>query len=220
MRPSRIVTVTMGALLLAAGVRAASEGPAPSADEALQQLMAGNKRYAEGKATRRHQDAVRRTEVAKGQKPMATILSCSDSRVPPEIVFDQGLGDLFVVRVAGNIAEAHGVGSIEYAVEHLGSRLIVVLGHERCGAVDATLKGGEAHGHIQWLVDAIRPAVEKAKGKPGDALDNAVTSNVAMTVEQLKSSMMPSLGVMLAERGVKIVGARYDLDSGVVELLP
>ena len=90
MRPSRIVTVTMGALLLAAGVRAASEGPAPSADEALQQLMAGNKRYAEGKASRRHQDAVRRTEVAKGQKPMATILSCSDSRVPPEIVFDQG----------------------------------------------------------------------------------------------------------------------------------
>ena len=125
-----------------------------------------------------------------------------------------------MVRVAGNIAEAHGVGSIEYAVEHLGARLVVVLGHERCGAVDATLKVGEAHGHIRWLVDAIRPAVEKAKGKPGDALDNAVTSNVAMVVEQLKTSMTPSLGVMLAERGVKIVGARYDLDSGVVELLP
>ena len=112
----------------------------------------------------------------------AKAASCSDSRVPPEIVFDQGLGDLFVVRVAGNIAEAHGVGSIEYAVEHLGSRLIVVLGHERCGAVDATLKGGEAHGHIQWLVDAIRPAVEKAKGKPGDALDNAVTGGAAKCV--------------------------------------
>ena len=96
----------------------------------------------------------------------------------------------------------------------------MVLGHERCGAVDATLKGGEALGHIQWLVNAIKPAVEKAKGKPGDALDNAVTSNVTMVVEQLKTSMMPSLGVMLAEEGVKIVGARYDLDSGVVELLP
>ena len=217
MRPSRIVTVSVCAMLLAVREHAAGDAAALNADEALKQLMAGNKRYAEGKATRRHQDAVRRTEVAKGQKPMATILSCSDSRVPPEIVFDQGLGDLFVVRVAGNIAEAHGLGSIEYAAEHLGSRLIVVLGHERCGAVEATLKGGEAHGHIQWLVDAISPAVDKARGKPGDALDNAVTSNVAMVVQRLKALMLAS---MLVERGVKIVGARYDLDTGVVELLP
>jgi carbonic anhydrase len=218
MRPSWILTLAIGALLLAAGVRAASDGSALSADEALKQLMAGNKRYADGKATRRHQDAARRSEVAKGQEPMATILSCSDSRVPPEIVFDQGLGDLFVVRVAGNIAEAHGAGSIEYAVEHLGSPLIVVLGHERCGAVEATLNGGDAHGHIQWLVDAIRPAVDKAKGKQGDALDNAVTSNVTMVVERLKTLMKPSLAEM-AKR-VKIVGAHYDLDTGVVELLP
>jgi len=217
MKTMGITGMVAGSMLLALGAYA-SDAPGVSADDALKQLLAGNQRYVEGKPTRSHQDAARRTEVAKGQKPIAVIVGCSDSRVPPEIIFDQGLGDLFVVRVAGNVAASHGIGSIEYAVEHLGSRLVLVMGHERCGAVDATLKGGEAHNHIKELIEAIKPAVAKAKGKPGDALDNAVKANIAMVVEQLKASK-PTLAEMVSTKAVKVVGARYDLDTGKVELI-
>lgn len=187
-----------------------------SGSQALQKLMEGNHRYVSSKFARPNSSAKRRADVAKGQHPFAVILGCADSRVPPEIVFDQGLGDLFVVRVAGNIADPASIGSIEYAVEHLGVRLVLVLGHERCGAVDATVKGADAPGHIGKLVDAIRPAVEKIKDQPGDMVDNAVRANVKLVVEQLETSE----GILtdrVVEGKLKIVGGRYDLETGIVE---
>jgi len=193
------------------------EHAAISGDAALQKLIDGNKRYAAAQLTHPDQSKERITEVTKGQHPFAIILGCSDSRVPPEIIFDQGIGDLFIIRVAGNITDNAALGSIEYAVEHLGVKLIVVLGHEKCGAVDATVKGGEAPGHIKYLVDAIKPAVEKAKNQNGDLLDNAIKNNVEIVVNQLKSST-PILKEAV-EKGLEIIGARYDLDEGTVMIL-
>ena len=198
---------------------AATEGSAVSGDLAQQKLIVGNKRYVDAKPSHPNQTVQHRTEVAKGQHPFAAIVSCADSRVPPEILFDQGLGDLFVIRLAGNILNDAALGSLEYAVEHLGVKYIMVLGHERCGAVDATLKGGEAPGHIGSLVNAIQPAVEKAKNQPGDPLDNAVRANVTMVVQQLKSSE-PILEGRVKKGDLTVVGARYDLDDGVVAILP
>lgn len=191
----------------------------PSADAVIAELKAGNQRHVSTNYRwKNHKTSTRRNELTKGQHPAAIILSCADSRVPPEIVFDQGLGDLFVVRVAGNIVEDAGVGSIEYAVEHLGSKVIVVLGHERCGAVDATMRGGEAPGHIAELVKKIQPAMEQSKNMPGDRLDNAVKANVHIAVEELKQSQ-PILAEMVSHGKIKILGARYDLDTGVVTWL-
>jgi carbonic anhydrase len=133
------------------------------------------------------------------------------------VIFDQGLGDLFVVRVAGNVADDIGIASIEYAVEHLGSRLILVLGHERCGAVTAAVKGGEQPGHLPVLMAALKPAVAKSKGAE-DAVDAAVAANVALTVAQLRGSK-PILAEMVEKGEIKILGARYDLDSGEVALV-
>ena len=198
---------------------AEDHGKGPSADAVLTELKAGNKRHVTTNyKLNNHKTAARRAELAKGQHPGAIVLSCADSRVPPEIVFDQGLGDLFVVRVAGNIVEDSGLGSIEYAVSHLGPKLVVVLGHERCGAVDATLKGGDAPGHIAALVKKIQPAIESSKDMPGDKLDNAVRINVRIAVDELKISQ-PILSELAAQGKIKIVGARYDLDTGVVTWL-
>ena len=184
----------------------------------LQRLVDGNRRFVAHRAKRPHQDPARRLEVAKGQKPFAAILSCADSRVPPEVIFDQGLGDLFVVRVAGNIADDAVVGSLEYAVEHLGVKLIFVLGHQRCGAVQAAVDGGKPEGHIGTLLSAIMPAVEKSKGKSGDKVDNAVRENVHLVEEQLKGSH-PILEELLHEHKIRVAGGRYDLDTGAVELV-
>jgi len=162
------------------------KGVAP--DEALKRLLDGNQRYAVAKAAHPNQTAECRTQIAGGQSPYAIVLGCADSRVPPEVLFDQGLGDLFVVRVAGNVLDDAGLGSLEYAADHLGVHLLVVLGHERCGAVDAAVKGGEAEGHVKYLVKALKPAVEAAKGRPGDGLDNAVRTNVALAVKRLRGS--------------------------------
>jgi carbonic anhydrase len=189
-----------------------------SADEALQKLMEGNQRYLSEKFVTDRYIGARRTEVAKAQHPVAVILSCSDSRVPPEILFNQGIGDLFVVRTAGHVADDDAVGSIEYAVEHLGVRLIMVLGHERCGAVTAAVKGGEVPGHIGHLVEAIKPAVEKARGKHGDLLDNAIRENVRMVAENLATSK-PILAELFESGELKIVGAYYDLDTGTVSMI-
>ena len=187
-------------------------------EEALKRLQDGNERFVAGTPTQTTKDAKRRAEVAQGQKPFAIIVSCSDSRVGPEVVFDQGLGDIFVTRTAGHVVDDVGLGSIEYAVEHLGATLILVLGHERCGAVAATVAGGEAHGHVRAIVKAIQPAVTKTKGQPGDAVDNAVRAQVSAVVRQLQQAEL-----ILAERvkagKIKVVGARYDLDTGKVEVL-
>lgn len=187
---------------------------------AMERLKDGNQRYMAAKMAGPRRGKDQRALVSKAQLPFAVIVGCSDSRVPPEIVFDQGLGDLFVIRVAGNVMDDPGIGSIEYAVEHLGSRLIVVLGHERCGAVDAACKGGNPGGHVGSLVEAIRPAVEVARRHKGDnLLADAVKANVQRVVDQLKGSW-PVLGPEVREEKISIVGAVYDLETGLVEFIP
>jgi len=165
------------------------------------------------------QAAKRRAELIKSQHPFAIILSCSDSRVPPELVFDEGLGDLFIVRVAGNVLNDQGLGSIEYAVDILGARLIVVLGHQSCGAVDAATKTvvakGKAPGHIQSLVAAIKPVVEsnfKAN------LDTMIKANVKHVVDALRSST-PILKARVDSGDVQVIGGYYTLDTGAVTFL-
>jgi carbonic anhydrase len=165
------------------------------------------------------QAARRRTELAKSQHPFAIVVSCSDSRVPPEIVFDQGLGDLFICRVAGNIINDESLGSIEYAVDHLGSRLILVLGHQRCGAVEAAKQTiaakGTAPGHIESLVTAIKPAVDSTVN--GD-LDATIKANVKHVVDALRSST-PILKTKVDSGEVKVIGGYYSLDTGAVTFL-
>lgn len=214
-----ICLMMLGYLSAGVAATAAEKGVAVSGEAARQKLADGNQRYAEARLSRPHQTAERRAEVAKGQHPFAAILSCSDSRVPLEVIFDQGLGDLFVVRLAGNILNDAALGSLEYAVEHLGVKLIMVLGHERCGAVAATIKGGEVSGPIGSLVKAIQPAVDKVKNQPGDLVENAVRANVAMVVQQLKSSS-PILAELVKQGELTIDGAVYDLDDGKVAILP
>jgi carbonic anhydrase len=165
------------------------------------------------------QAAKRRTELAKGQHPFAIIVSCSDSRVPPEIVFDQGLGDLFICRVAGNVINDENLGSIEYAVDHLGTHLILVLGHQRCGAVQAAKETiaakGKAPGHIESLVTAIKPAVE-ATAK--DDLDVTIKANVKNVVQALRSST-PILKAKVDSGEIRVIGGYYSLDTGAVTFL-
>ncbi|MEG4327994.1 carbonic anhydrase [Microcoleus sp. herbarium5] len=185
---------------------------------ALKKLMEGNQRYIEQKRTFPDQARSRVVEVAKGQHPFATILACSDSRVAPEIIFDQGLGDLFDIRVAGNFLDDVVLGNIEYAALELGVPLLVILGHERCGAVKAALDGKAVPGHISTLVAAIKPAVDSTKGQTGDAWDNAVRANVKMNVNKLQSSS-PILAEAVKAGKLKVVGGRYDLDSGKVEII-
>ncbi|MGB7894636.1 MAG: carbonic anhydrase [Microcoleus sp.] len=185
---------------------------------ALKKLMEGNQRYIEQKRTFPDQARSRVVEVAKGQHPFATILACSDSRVAPEIIFDQGLGDLFDIRVAGNFLDDVVLGNIEYAALELGVPLLVILGHERCGAVKAALDGKAVPGHISTLVAAIKPAVDSTKGQTGNAWDNAVRANVKMNVNKLQSSS-PILAEAVKAGKLKVVGGRYDLDSGKVEII-
>lgn len=179
----------------------------------------GNQRYVANKTVDPNQTEGRRVEVAQGQHPFATILGCVDSRVPPEIVFDRGLGDLFVIRTAGQVLDKAVIGSIEFGAAELGIPLLMVLGHEKCGAVKATIEAlemqAEAEGSIDFLVEGIAPAVEKVKGQSGDLLDNAVRANIENVVSQLKES--PILAEALAAGKIQIVGGRYDLDSGIVE---
>ncbi len=191
--------------------------------EALEKLMAGNRRAVAAMDLRPNQTSARRLEVAQGQKPFAAILGCSDSRVPLEIIFDQGFGDLFVVRVAGNIANRPVViGSIEFAVQHLDVPLVMVLGHEQCGAVEATIEAvvhkAEVHGQMHVLVDAIQPAVYRVQGRPGDLLDNAARANVEIETERLRSAE-PILATMVRLGKLKIVGGWYNLVTGEVEII-
>ncbi|ADI65529.1 carbonic anhydrase [Trichormus azollae] len=186
-------------------------------DEALQALLDGNDRFASRKRRYGHQSYSRLQEVAKGQKPFASILGCADSRVPSEIVFDQGLGDLFVCRIAGNVATSEEIGSLEYGSLVLGVKVIMVLGHERCGAVSATLKGEEVPGQIGSLLQAIKPGLEKSKEQPGDKLENACKANILVQIEKLRSS--PVLSELIKSNKLKIVGGYYDLDSGKVTLV-
>ena len=191
-----------------------------SASEALDRLREGNRRFASDVRSQAPLDTqMRRNELAEGQEPFAIILGCSDSRVPAEIVFDQGLGDLFVVRVAGNVATDTELGSLEYGAEHLHIPLLVVLGHERCGAVTAAIEGGAAEGHIATLINLLKPAVDKTHGLPGDPVANAVRTNVELVVKQLRSST-PILSELVTHGKLRIVGGVYSLQTGAVTWLP
>lgn len=186
--------------------------------QALDRLMQGNARFVSHKATHPHETAARMTELVAGQHPIAVVLSCSDSRVPPELVFDQGLGDVFTVRVAGNVLDDAVVGSIEYAVEHTGAPLVVVMGHEKCGAVTAAVNGAEGGNHIHAFTDPITPVVAEAKKDTKDPVDAAIRLNVKKVVGELQNST-PILAAKAKDGSIQIVGAYYSLDTGKVTLL-
>jgi len=187
-------------------------------DEALERLLTGNARYVGGHARQPRQSPARRAEVCGSQTPFAVVLGCADSRVPPEIVFDQGLGDLFVLRTAGHVVDDIVVGSIEYAVVHLGTTLVMVLCHSQCGAVTATALGDGLEGHITSLARAIQPAVDQASEMDGDLLDNAVKQHGSMMAAELRASP-PLLAPLVGSGKLGIVAAHYDLVSGVVKVL-
>jgi len=200
----------------------AAEGTVHSAAEALERLMDGNRRFVVEQAQRLNQSADVRVKVASGQHPFAIIFGCSDSRVPPEVIFDQGLGDLFVIRVAGHVVDDTALASIEFGIEEFETPLVMVLGHERCGAVTAAVKALTAHeeamGHVGALVEPIKVAAEQVRNAPGDLVDNAVRANVALVVSELENSE-PILAERVDADELLIVGARYDLDTGAVELI-
>jgi carbonic anhydrase len=182
---------------------------------ALARLQTGNERFARAAASSSKPVRARRLATAKAQHPFAIIVGCSDSRTPPELIFDQNIGDLFVVRTAGNLADDIALGSIEYAVEHLGARLIVALGHARCGAVAAAVESPNASGHVGNIVSDIRPAVEAARAEGGDLFVNAIRSNVDRVAKRIgEKSELGSLA-----SSVSIVEAYYDLDTGKITWL-
>ncbi|MEB3337010.1 MAG: carbonic anhydrase [Leptolyngbyaceae bacterium] len=217
------LTACVGSGVLFPGAAAAkSSAPTISPDTALKLLLEGNQRYVEGKLINADRSPADIRRLAKGQNPFAVVLGCSDSRVPPEIVFDQGLGDLFTVRVAGNFVEAGGLASIDYAVEHLGSPLVVVLGHRRCGAVtavvDAIRAGKALPDDLSKFSEAIAPAIEPVKNRLGDMVDNGVRANIQYVTNQLKASQ-PVLAEFVRQGMVKVVGAYYNLDTGEVQFI-
>jgi len=191
-----------------------------SPDQALQLLKEGNRNFVTDSPYRSVQGRDRRLEIARGQTPFAVLVSCSDSRVPPELLFSRGLGELFIIRNAGNTVDTVALGSIEYAVAQLGVPLIVVLGHERCGAVEAAVSVVTSNatfpGSIGSMIEPIVPSVLSIQKEPGDLLDNAVRANVRRVVNRLRNSE-PILLDPLRQGKLKIVGARYDLDEGEVD---
>ena len=192
--------------------------PEVTPDSAFTELKTGNAHHVRHQYQHPHETIARQRELVAGQHPHAEILSCADSRVPPEIVFDQGLGDLFVVRVAGNVATDIELASLEYGAEHLHIPLLVVLGHENCGAVTAAVQGGNTEGHLPALLSLIKPAVDRSRGMAGDPVANAVRINVQMVVQQLRSSV-PALTELVAHGKLKIVGGVYSLETGEVTWL-
>ena len=205
-------------LLLMSTALASGAEAGINSDTAMQMLADGNKRFVTEKYGKIHMGKKCRNELITGQHPFAVIVSCSDSRVPPELIFDEGLGDLFVVRTAGEVVDDVALGSIEYAVDHLGVKLIVVLGHEECGAVKAILAGGEVPGHIVAIAKDIMPAIDQARRQNGDLLTNSIKANVDLTVSKLNESE-PIVKKAIAKEHVKIVGAIYELKTGKVVFL-
>jgi carbonic anhydrase len=226
--PRRHFLKILGAALsVPVGLRAAEKEAPPkpqnviSPDEALDRLMKGNRRYVSGNM-RRHNFIAERSALAAGQNPFAGILSCADSRIGPEYSFDTGRGDIFVCRVAGNFANADTIASFEYAVSVLKTPLIFVLGHQACGAVDATIKqvknGASFPGHIPSLTEALTPAVTAASDQSGDLLANAIKQNVVLTIQKLQTTE-PILSEAVSHKKLRVVGGVYDLHAGKVELV-
>jgi carbonic anhydrase len=204
-------------------VLAAGATTSVTADEALARLKAGNEKYVTAPQVCADDLSKHREDVAKGQTPWAVILTCSDSRVPPELLFGGvGVGELFVARNAGNMADTATMGTIEYGVEHLGAPLVVVMGHERCGAVAAACEVVEKHtkfpGSIGPMVDAIVPAAKAVFGKPGDFVENAVRENAKRTATKV-ATKSEIVSHFIKDNKAKVLAARYDLDSGRVEFL-
>jgi carbonic anhydrase len=206
---------------------AANDKPSPkpqnviAPDAALDRLMKGNSRYVSG-VSLRHDFTHEREALSTGQNPFAAVLSCADSRIAPEYCFDTARGDLFVCRIAGNFASDEMIASLEYAVQVLNTPLIMVLGHEACGAVGATIKsikdGSTLPGHLPSLVAAIKPAVDAVQGQGGDVLANATRRNVTLNVERLKSAT-PILSAFANGNKNRLVGGVYELKTGRVQLL-
>ncbi len=185
----------------------------------LKKLMGGNKRFVEGKSIKPRQDAETIKKLENGQSPFATIVGCSDSRVPNEMIFDQGLGDLFIIRTAGQVSAAASYGSMEFATLKLKTKLIVVLGHTECGAVAAAVQRPKnVPGHIVTLINEIKPAVAKCSHLPGDPVNNAVRQNVIDQVMSLRD-LEPILHEKYNDGEILIVGAVYDIHTGKVEFL-
>jgi carbonic anhydrase len=229
---TRRSALTFTASTLAAGLigrvaMAANEKTPPkpqnviSPDAALDRLTKGNRRYVQG-TTLRHDFAHEREALSRGQNPFAAVLSCADSRIAPELCFDTARGDLFVCRIAGNFASDEMVASLEYAVQVLKTPFIMVLGHESCGAVDATIKsvkeGSTLPGHLPSLVAALKPAVDAVQGQSGDTLANAIRRNVMLNVDRLKNAA-PILSAFAADNKNRVVGGIYELRTGQVQLL-
>ena len=190
--------------------QSASKAP-ETPEEAMKLLIDGNRRFAEGKTISSNRDMSRVREVANGQKPFAAFLGCADSRVPIEIVFDQGFGDLFVTRIAGNVASSENIGSLEFGTKILGAKVLYVLGHTRCGAVSATMKGDEVPGQISGLFQHIRPAVKAANGD----LDRAISENVRNQAVLLAEAS-PTISRLIQRKELIVAGGVYDLSSGLV----
>ncbi|BAZ15379.1 carbonic anhydrase [Calothrix sp. NIES-4071] len=196
----------------------AAENEVISPDAALERLLDGNKRFIQQKSQHPHQSKIRLEEVAQAQHPFATILSCADSRVSGEILFDQGMGDLFDIRIAGNIVTPEALGSIEYAAVELSCPLIMVLGHERCGAVTAAVKGEPLPGLMGTFVKGIKPAIKDIKGFSKEAVEKAVVENVKYQVQKMRGNSQ-LLSELVDASKLKIVGGRYDLDTGEVTII-
>jgi carbonic anhydrase len=218
-----------GSFLLATFIASHAAPPAQSkkvtADDALKQLMEGNARFAKGEAIHPRRSPADFRAVSESQSPIAIVVACADSRVSPELLFDAGVGELFVIRVAGNVVDRAGVtvkGSIEYAIAELNAPLIVVLGHTNCGAVKAAVQHIDQKdslpGAINGLVELIKPAVAKVQGQPGDVYDRVTRENVNAGVEKLKN-LEPIIAPRVKSGGVKVVGGVYDLQTGTVKLL-
>lgn len=190
----------------------------PTAEEVLETLMEGNKRFISGQLLHPNHCEESRKSVVAGQEPIATVLTCSDSRVPPVDIFDQGIGDIFVVRVAGNIIGDHTLGSIEYGVKHLHTPLVVVLGHSSCGAVTAVANGTSLAGHMATLAPPIQTAIKSVEDTEGNHVDNA-SKVLAKQIATKIAESEPVLADYVKGGSIKVVAAYYDLHSGVVAIL-
>ena len=188
------------------------------AEQALKKLMSGNEKYLSGNITPDIDASLRKDLAKNGQHPYAIVITCSDSRVPAELIFDSSIGDIFVIRTAGNVVSDFEIGSVEYGAEHLGSPLIFVLGHTNCGAVTAATEGGEAEGKIQAIVDEIEPSVQKAKDAgAGDVLSKAIELNVMNSVDKILSSEI--INELKEEGKVEVIGGVYDINTGTISII-
>lgn len=220
MRSALLIILFASSLLVVIACRHTQTSSANTKEEPLTDLLEGNKRFASHHATHPHSSGERMKSLEDGQHPPVAVICCSDSRVPPEIVFDQGLGDMFVVRTAGNLLGGLEIGSIEYAVEHLGVKQILVMGHRECGAVKAFIEGGTAPGHIRDIVDSIRAEQEILQISPDDKnlLNDCIQANIRHSIHQL-NLQSDIIKEKILSGHLQVLGACYDLHTGKVEMV-